>query len=340
MKYLLFPACLLLMQSTAFFPNSPLNRRFGRSKLACKKNDRQHIVPTIPPALAFFDVNSDGKLDEKDLVPLHSNIKKDVAAALSIGLLCWALSASPAHAKGGGHGGGGGGSGGRYGGDSSYPAYKRSFSGKNEKYNRPFDPKACSNLPGEGELIGFLIDRGPYVKGVVVSVDESNCRAVAAELEGGSAELLQTDRNWINWAQPALFASLFSAAVVGDQIDKKKDKDFDRIIFEDELFVTEGAPPKSGRFVGETMESDGSIQIVRANLQFANKGKISGSGADSVDGSYRVQGAWKGSRVRWVESYNEGFSVTVRGDVKEDGTIDCRFRSSRGIQGRFKLKKK
>jgi hypothetical protein len=113
--------------------------------------------------LAFLDLNGDGKLDDKDIDVDRSNIRnlmdingngevnlKDALLVFSTVLLARSLAAQPACAKGGGGG---------HGGSSDLPAYKCHLRGRNIMYNRPFDIKACSNLPGEGELVDMLVSR-------------------------------------------------------------------------------------------------------------------------------------------------------------------------------------
>ena len=68
---------------------------------------------------------------------------------------------------------------------------------------------------------------------------------------------------------------------------------------------------------------------------------------DGVDGAYRItQGAWggraagaaSGVELGWIEEYDEGFRVAVRGRYDAaDGTIKARFTSSRGVSGTFVL---
>jgi len=42
--------------------------------------------------------------------------------------------------------------------------------------------------------------------------------------------------------------------------------------------------------------------------------------------------------VGWIEEYDEGFQVVVEGFYNaETGKIEARFRSSRGVRGRFIL---
>ena len=106
-------------------------------------------------------------------------------------------------------------------------------------------------------------------------------------------------------------------------------------------------PPPSGEYWGSSEESDEGDQAVRSTLRFGAGGKVTGRGTDGVDGAYRItQGAWggraagaaSGVELGWIEEYDEGFRVAVRGRYDAaDGTIKARFTSSRGVSGTFVL---
>jgi len=91
----------------------------------------------LHPSLAALDLNKDGKVDRKDWKIFQDYIMdvldvngdrtvnyKDGRTLLSLVLMAWMLSASPAFAKGGGGGRGGGGGGG---GSSYSRSYNRSY---------------------------------------------------------------------------------------------------------------------------------------------------------------------------------------------------------------------
>lgn len=112
------------------------------------------------------------------------------------------------------------------------------------------------------------------------------------------------------------------------------------------------AAPASGEYWGSSDESDAGDQAVRSKLTFKPDGSIVGSGVDGVDGGYRVtRGRWgrrsssspldslsPSTTVAWIEEYNEGFKVAVKGQYDEStGEIKARFISSRGVSGSFEL---
>ena len=289
-----------------------------------------------------FDVNRDGKVDEKD-----------AQAAFSMMILSWAIMASPANAKGGGGGGGGGGG---HSSSSAAPSYapyrrpnKRTANQRSTTY-RPTDPMACSNLPIQGELLDVLVDnrRGTYVPGVVTTTKENTCRFQADLL--GEGELaryrgfkgLSSHRNFLDWIFPTFIFTSAGASVSAKMADQKWEDDFDDAFFGDAANLASKVTvltPSSGQYVGSTSESDGMNQDVTTNLEFDEVGGIHGSGIDSFDGAYKIVGTWNNRKVRWTEHY-AGFETTVRGNIDRNGTIKCRFKSSRGVRGRFEIAKK
>lgn len=103
--------------------------------------------------------------------------------------------------------------------------------------------------------------------------------------------------------------------------------------------------PLSGEYWGRSEESDEGDQSVRTNLAFGSNGSVSGRGRDGVDGSYRIsRGRWgvldgqTKPTVAWIEDYDEGFKVAVKGSYDaRTGKIEARFTSSRGVGGSFEL---
>jgi len=106
-------------------------------------------------------------------------------------------------------------------------------------------------------------------------------------------------------------------------------------------------PPPSGEYWGSSEESDEGDQAVRTTLRFGAGGVVKGRGTDGVDGAYRItKGVWgarddagaAGVELGWIEEYDEGFRVAVRGRYDaRDGKITARFTSSRGVSGTFVL---
>jgi len=96
--------------------------------------------------------------------------------------------------------------------------------------------------------------------------------------------------------------------------------------------------PRDGTYAGESAEDDDGDQSVSTTLTFERDGAIRGSGHDGVDGRYRIyKGQWSGKRVAWIESYAEGFTVALRGQVRPDGSIVALWASSRGVGGSAEL---
>ena len=49
------------------------------------------------------------------------------------------------------------------------------------------------------------------------------------------------------------------------------------------------------------------------SLDFRADGSVTGSGQDEVDGRYSLSGRWAGARCAWIEKYEEGLEVEVKG---------------------------
>ena len=103
--------------------------------------------------------------------------------------------------------------------------------------------------------------------------------------------------------------------------------------------------PLSGKYVGESAEDDDGDQPVSTHLTFDKDGGIEGWGFDDVDGPYVIkEGRWStregklgGGRVAWIEKYDDGFEVALRGQIRDDGVIRAMWASDRGISGSVEL---
>lgn len=103
--------------------------------------------------------------------------------------------------------------------------------------------------------------------------------------------------------------------------------------------------PVSGTYKGSSAEDDDGDQEVATNLRFSKDGTVSGSGVDGVDGRYTIkEGRWStqstklsGGRVAWIEVYDEGFEVALRGQIRDDGVIRALWASDRGVSGSVEL---
>lgn len=101
--------------------------------------------------------------------------------------------------------------------------------------------------------------------------------------------------------------------------------------------VTAIEKPLDGTYAGETAEGDGGDQSASTTLTFETSGGLSGEGFDGVDGAYTVEGRWAGQRVAWMETYDDGFTVALRGQILPNGSIRAMWASSRGIGGAVTL---
>lgn len=376
-----------------------------------KDDEEEKISALFFPRMrhSFLDLNGDGKIDEQDLDVLQQRIvqcldvngdghldEKDAIQVLHLVILSWTLSATPAVAKGGGHGGGGGGghssshhssvhhstthrrAAGSSIGQSHYDSrgYYRTWYGRNSIYDKPWNPAACRDLPGEGERIKVVsspsLFSNRHVPAIVTAVDEATCsfsvQGIQDNLNGPSVsdddafatQSFQTTRNWEDDDSLAflLFSSL-SLFVMGvnavnmacfqaqnEWFDKRFVVARQATAMEEHDFLsttTRQATPTSERYVGTTRESDGANQDIQVKLHLDEETRtIHGSGYDSDDGNYSVEGEWAGKMVKWKETYrNGGFTVDVRGHWNEDASeMDGWFVSSRRIRGTFVLRKK
>jgi len=103
--------------------------------------------------------------------------------------------------------------------------------------------------------------------------------------------------------------------------------------------------PLSGKYVGESAEDDDGDQPVSTHLTFDTDGHIEGWGLDEVDGLYVIkEGRWStregklgSGRVAWIEKYDDGFEVALRGQIRDDGVIRAMWASDRGVSGSVEL---
>lgn len=111
--------------------------------------------------------------------------------------------------------------------------------------------------------------------------------------------------------------------------------------------------PASGKYEGRSAEDDGGDQGVMTHLTFKADGTVEGWGEDMEDGRYVIEdGVWStttggdddgtvrtGGRVAWIEKYDEGFEVALRGQVLPDGAIRAMWASTIGVSGSVDLVK-
>lgn len=101
--------------------------------------------------------------------------------------------------------------------------------------------------------------------------------------------------------------------------------------------ITAIEKPPDGTYTGDTAEEDGGDQSASTTLTFDESGGLTGDGFDGVDGAYTVDGRWAGQRVAWMEEYDDGFTVALRGQILPNGSIRAMWASSRGIGGAVTL---
>jgi hypothetical protein len=234
-----------------------------------------------------------------------------------------------------------------------YPDYRRGKL-RDNRYARPSDPSACSNLPGEKELVEVLVDPyyGFYSEGQIVGVDERFCRFTVAYHGpfGHTTKTLGSTHNWMDWSLGGAVAAYFVGMPIVNAVAGAAEEAIERVrsmgntvTYEwEKVSTNEGpfsGPPVDGSYFGETLESDGISQSVQVNLKFTEDGKVEGSGKDSVDGDYSVHGQWNTREVEWTEKYHRGdFSVNVKGIRMGSGNVfSCLFQSSNGVTGLFRV---
>ena len=147
-------------------------------------------------------------------------------------------------------------------------------------------------------------------------------------------------------------------AIVATILGEGQDEEFDREFFKMEEGTTYDADPTSGIYLGlareVTIEDEGETittkslnkvglkkdieQSSRADLAFRQDGTVTGKGFDYIDGPFTIVGGqWRGSKVRWSEEYEEGFSTMVRGSIENNGKLEARYISSRRVRGEVSL---
>ena len=309
------------------------------------------------------------------------SLRPVIAAILAVAI----LNASPdaALAKGGGSGEGGGGG-------SSYSSSSYSSSSySSSSYSSPsppaepplpvrwrrtlvrtprpkesYAPWYCWNMPYRGEEIEVLVS--PYDRytppvydlGRVQQVSTTSCEFEAARLGSPFFERYYGENGLeaivflavlvsapiiLNYATPSFLRFSERTTALGDEYQAKRAK------------PSGLGPPVmvSGKYLGETSESDGVVQEASTTLNFEADGRVTGFGYDSEDGSFNiVDGYWYGTKAVWFEKYGSGFKPNFRSSRKafkvavqaeyrpRDGTIRGNFCSSvRSISGRFTLRR-
>jgi len=191
---------------------------------------------------------------------------------------------------------------------------------------------------------------------------DSDCSVTVRYDDDGSTETLSAAEKaqplWIKYLDLELLGGAYGGLGLLSALEtsawEKEEKRHDRML--DELKPSwnhaarpnpVGLCPASGEYWGSSEESDEGDQSVRSTITFEPSGAVRGKGTDGEDGPYKItKGVW-GKRnvdkegelsVGWVEEYTEGFQVVVEGFYStETGKIEARFRSSRGVSGRFML---
>jgi len=333
-----------------------------------------HVV-TNNLKLHCLDVNGDGNIDAED-----------AKTALSIMALFTALLTSsplPADAKGGGHGGGGGhghsshgrGHGRRSGtpggGVNSDDDDMGGFYRPNHTLGmKDFQPTVCWQLPEEGEEIHARYEGAKdYVPSTVIEVDKSRCEFKSIPLDDGDGVVVPWTHTQVSnlevYAIISLFVGVFALDRGFGSFLKSRDLElefeefdtvFDRLDKPNSWGVS--SSPASGTYTGTATER-GTVQTIESTLEFKENGSIKGSGSDSMDGEYTINGHWRQDKeestihhqiylVQWKEYYNRGFHVVVQGVMHEklwtygnstniSNKITGEFTSTREVTGTFEL---
>jgi len=191
---------------------------------------------------------------------------------------------------------------------------------------------------------------------------DADCSVTVRYEDDGSTETLSAAEKaqplWIKYLDLELigggYAALGLMEALRTPLWEKEEKRHSRML--EELHPSFSHParptpsescPPSGEYWGASEESDEGDQSVKATITFDPSGAVRGRGVDGEDGPYTItKGVWgrrDGDRehevsVGWIEEYTEGFQVIVEGfHDAETGRIEARFRSSRGVSGRFML---
>jgi len=139
---------------------------------------------------------------------------------------------------------------------------------------------------------------------------------------------------------------IMAFAIVATILGERQDVEFDREFFAMDEGTSCDVPPRSGIYLGRAREitvvdEGGEVittkflnkvgvkkeieQDSRADLAFLEDGTVTGKGFDYIDGPFTIQaGKWRGSKVRWSEEYEDGFSTMVRGTIQMD-KLKARF---------------
>lgn len=380
-RFLLFICCLHVAKSS-FVTAAPRLQASPRRLLLPTAGSRS-LLP-MQPLMGAFDMEAK-PLPKISFVSrlLHAIDRPDalrpiIAAVLAVTMLTAIPDA--ALAKGGGSGGGGGDGGG---GGSSYSSssYRYSPSPPAEpplpdrwrrtlvRTPRPkgvesYAPWYCWNMPYRGEEIEVLVS--PYDRyippvydlGRVEQVSTTSCEFEAARL--GSTYF---DRYYGNnlVEEIATLAVFVSVPIFFSVASPSFARFSERTTALGNEYQTKRAEPSgsgpplmaSGKYLGETSESDGVVQEASTTLNFQADGRVTGFGYDSEDGSFNiVDGYWYGTKAVWFEKYGSGFKpnflssrkafkVAVRAEYRPgDGTIRGNFCSSVGsITGSFTLRR-
>lgn len=246
------------------------------------------------------------------------------------------------------------------------------------------NPRSCVDLPQQQETLQLYIpSSGKYVPATVSQVDESKCQFRAVPIDAGRS-VYQTQKvtvpRMFRVIDYVLVFSLFIffgpvfyflglvlfllleialRTLQNGVINAPYNKQMENFKLYPEPSASSSTatiPPRSGVFKGTSTDyctiGDDVVQEVNTTFDFQNDGTIVGSGFDSEDGKYVVEGNWKlspkGSEYvfLWEETYSR-YSVTVVGFMPQKPTkgaeaysiIYGRFCSSHDIpaKGTFKI---
>lgn len=192
---------------------------------------------------------------------------------------------------------------------------------------------------------------------------DSDCSVTVRYDDDGTTETLSAAEKaqplWIKYLDLELVGGAYGTLGLMSALEtplwEREKARHDRML--EELSPPKGSPPKgsppkgsrpqSGEYWGASEESDEGDQSVRSSISFDGGGAVRGRGVDGEDVAYTItKGVWgqrEGDKehevsVGWIEEYDEGFQVVVEGFYSEEtGKIEARFRSSRGVSGRFML---
>jgi len=145
--------------------------------------------------------------------------------------------------------------------------------------------------------------RKDYVPSTVIEVDKSRCEFKSIPLDDGDGVVVPWTHTQVSNLEVYAIISLFVGVFALDRgfasFLKSRDLElefeefdtvFDRLDKPNSWGVS--SSPASGTYTGTATER-GTVQTIKSTLEFKENGSIKGSGSDSMDGEYTINGHWR-----------------------------------------------